>query len=580
MTDGDGPLPQIKIWILTVSTRVCTDAHVLKLEDEKDPEILRKAALLFRSHNRVLTKKVTDLARENAELRGDSAAVQLKLKTLEEQLAKLTREVFGKSSEKRAEPEAGRAGGEAGDAQKPKPETKPPQRGHGPKAQPKLPCVDVVHDLDEADKTCPQCGGGLEEMVGQYEEHEEIDVVPLRFVRKRHLRKKYRCSCSACIETAPGPDKLRAGNRYSINFAIFVATSKYADHLPLERQVRMMARDGLVVTSQTLWDQIEMLERLVASVHPRLLEYLRSKPLLGADETTWNLFGAKPGQGKSWFVWVVQAENAVFYALRGSREHKIAIELLAAYKGKVMCDGYDAYVTLAAQCPGIVLLHCWAHVRRKFIDIESFFPQECGEIVGLVRKLYAIEKKCPRADVDKRRELRDRESRKIIDEIVAWVWQTLPTCLPESGLRKAIGYMIHMWAGLVLFLDDPTIPLDNNAAERAARGPVVGRKNHYGSRSVRGTEVAATFYSLIESAKLNGIDPRFYLRVAVHASQRGHPVPLPHELKQMLIDDAIDPADYDDDTAGIVAAAMMALRSTVATVTTDDAAVSAARSES
>jgi hypothetical protein len=134
----------------------------------------------------------------------------------------------------------------------------------------------------------------------------------------------------------------------------------------------------------------------------------------------------------------------------------------------------------------------------------------------------------------------------------------LPKCLPESGLHKAIGYMVHMWPGLVLFLDDPRIPLDNNGTERGARSPVVGRKNHYGSHSLRGTEVAATLYSLVESAKLNGLEPRFYLRVAVREGLRHETVPLPHEVKALLAQGKLDPTDYDDDIEAIVDAALAA----------------------
>ena len=150
------------------------------------------------------------------------------------------------------------------------------------------------------------------------------------------------------------------------------------------------------------------------------------------------------------------------------------------------------------------------------------------------------------------------KSRPIVDKIVEWFYRTLPKCLPESGLHKAIGYMVHMWPGLVLFLDDPRIPLDNNGTERAARGPVVGRKNHYGSHSLRGTEVAATFYSLVESAKLNDLEPRFYLRVAAREGLRHETVPLPHEVKALLAEGKLDPTNYDDAIEGIVDAALAA----------------------
>lgn len=545
---------------------MCIVARVSRLAEEKDPEILRKAVVLLENHNRALSKKIAEVLRELqraraelAALKGESVDKQLRLEALEQQLASLTKQVFGPSSEKRPsddEPEgaAPERDGESDENEKKK------RPGHGPTKQPTLPRIEVDHKLEEADKTCPSCGGALEEMKGQYEEHDEIDVVPLRFVIKHHRRQKYTCRCGACVETALGPDKLCAGGRYSVAFAIYVAISKYCDHLPLERQVRMMARDGLVVTSQTLWDQIEQLAWIVESVMPRLRAYILGQPVVGADETKWELFGKKPGQAKSWYVWVMRADDAVYYAIRGSRSATTAKELLAGFAGVLMCDGYDAYISLAKQYPRVVLAHCWAHVRREFLEIEKSFPTACREVLDLIGKLYHLERECPKGPEgdERRKQIRHESSRSVIDAIVEWFYRTLPKCLPESGLHKAIGYMVHMWSGLVLFLDDPRIPLDNNGSERAARGPVLGRKNHYGSRSLRGTEVAATFYSLVESAKLNGLEPRLYLRVAVRAGLRHDTVPMPHEVKAMLAAGALAPADFDDNVEGIVYAALAA----------------------
>jgi transposase len=544
---------------------VRTVAGVSRLAEEKDPEILRKAVVLLENHNRELSKKIAAVLRqlqqaraELAALKGESGGKQLRLEALEQQLAKLTKQVFGPSSEQRPGSEGPAGAAPESDDGKSDDEDKKKRRGHGPTEQPKLPRIDVDHELDEADKTCPACGGALEEMAGQYEEHDEIDVVPMRFVIKHHRRKKYACRCGACIETALGPDKLCAGGRYSVGFAIQVAIEKYDDHLPLERQVRRMGREGLVVTSQTLWDQIEQLAWVIESVLPRLLAYLLGHGVVGADETSWELMGKKVGQSKSWWVWVLRTDDAVYYAIRGSRGAATAAELLRGFAGILMCDGYSAYLSLALQYPRVLLAHCWAHVRREFLDIEKSFPTACGEILRLIGQLYHLEKPCPAgaAGQEERKKIRDKDSRQVVDAIVGWFYRTLPTCLPESGLHKAIGYLVHMWPGLVLFLDDPSIPLDNNGTERAARGPVIGRKNHYGSRSLRGTEVAATFYSLVESAKLNGIDPRLYLRVAVRAGLRHETVPLPHEVKSRLADGTLRPADFDDDTEGIVHAAL------------------------
>jgi transposase len=237
-------------------------AVVQRLDAEMDPKILRQAVSLLERHNETLAKRVAELELELAEAKGTSAQeLQRRLALMEQQLGQMKKNLFGASSE--------RSNRERGDAEGPKPRT-----GHGPTKQPELLTVPVVHDLDDPDKVCTQCGGALEEMDDQFEEHTEVAFIPCRYVLKRHLRKKYRCKCGACIETAPGPDKLICGGRYSLGFAIHVATSKYCDHLPLERQVRMMARDGLCVTSQTLWDQIEALSRLVSKALPRLLAYI------------------------------------------------------------------------------------------------------------------------------------------------------------------------------------------------------------------------------------------------------------------------------------------------------------------
>ena len=521
-----------------------------RLDQEKDPNVLHQAIELLQHHNRALAAKIAELLRELAEAKGDSGFQQVRIAGLEKQLAKLTKQVFGPSTEQR--PAGATEDGQSEDEKKKK------KSGHGPTKQPKLLVVDVDHTLDDADKTCPSCGGGLQEMKDQFEEAGEIDVLPMRFIYKNHRRQKYTCTCGSCIDTALGPDKLVPGGRYSVDFAIYVAISKYCDHLPLERLVRMMSRDGLVVTSQTLWDQIERLARIVASVLPRLLSHVLGHRVVGADETTWEMFDKKPGQGKSWYVWVFRVDTAVYYAIRDGRGHEKVEALLATFAGVLMCDGYAGYVKLSTKYPRVSLAHCWAHVRREFVETEKTSPALCGEVLDLLGKLYAIEKKCRAPGGEDLATARNTKSRLVIDEIVAWVYKAVPKCLPESGLHKAIGYMLNMWPGLVLFLDDPGIPLDNNGTERAARGPVLGRKNHYGSHSLRGTEVAATLYSLVESAKLNDLEPRLYLRVAVRAGLRNETVPLPHEVKALLAEGKLDPSEFDDHTEGIVHAALAA----------------------
>lgn len=496
---------------------------VLDLENEKDIELLRQVAILLEKENKRLSTEVVALTKQLLVAQGkDKEMLQLRLLQLEQQLAAQNKRLFGQSSEKRP----GEKSSE--DAEN---KTKKPQKGHGPTAQPKLLELDVEHSLDEPDKTCSACGGELKAWEGQYEETEEVDIIERRFVLKKHKQKKYRCNCGGCVETAPGPQKLFAGARYSTNVAIEIAILKYVDHIPLERTVRIFGREGLAITSQTLWDYIEHVARLVEPAYDRLRTSLLHEPVVGADETWWRLMG-KGNESKRWHVWALSAARGIYFTLEDSRGSKAAEALLCGYQGTVMCDGYSVYETMAKRFPGLLLAHCWAHVRRKFVDIETAFPAETAEILGLIRELYQIESQCapgPDGDTERQR-LRHEKSRGVVERIQQWVYATYPMCLPESGLAKAIRYMGGMWPGLVRFLDNPRVGLDNNQTERALRGPVIGRKNYYGSRSLRGTEVAAIFYSLFESAKLVGVDPKEYLRTALRAAMNGEVIPLPHEV--------------------------------------------------
>jgi transposase len=493
----------------------------MTLGNVSDIETVRKAALLLEAENQKLVREVTKLRRELHELKGgDPEQLALQLEGLENQLATLRQKIFGDSSEKRRR------------STKDEAERKEPQRGHGPKPQPKLAIVEQVHFADGADKVCGACGGELRAWEGQFEESEEIDVLERRFVITKHKRQKYHCRCGQCVETAPGPVKLFAGARYSPKFAATVAVAKYADHLPLERQVRTMARDGLDVDSQTLWDQINALARILEPAHARLHAHVLSQSAIGADETTWRLMGAdgkrQGGEGKKWQTWAVVAPDAVSYKILDSRSAAAAGEVLGSYAGTVICDGYTAYESLRKQTGRFRLAHCWAHVRRKFVEIEAQYPQACGEVLDLIGQLYDVERRAQTGPPSERLRLRREESKPLVKKIHTWAVTT--PALPESGLGKAIAYMGGIWDGLQVFLDHADIAIDNNATERALRGVVLGRKNHYGSRSRRGTEVAALFYSLIESAKLVGVGPQTYLQTATNAALRGTTLPLPHEL--------------------------------------------------
>lgn len=500
-----------------------------RLEQINDVKTLQQVASHLEKTTIRQSKKIARLRAENARLKGEHADPQMELKLLKEQLAAMQREVFGESSERRPREE--------------KPtddESKAPRHGHGPKSQPNLPVEAVTHTLEEGDRTCQICGETATEMGDQAEESEEITVVEVEYKVLKHRRQKYRCRCNEQVMTAPGPAKHIPGGRYSVDFAVHVAEEKYLDHLPLERQVKRMGRAGLDVDSQTLWDQINVLARILEPTYQALCKMVLELGVVYADETSWR--NHENSNTSKWWTWCVATDDIATYRILNSRSQKAAKKVLSGFEGIAMTDGYTAYQSLARSSQNLKLAHCWAHVRRKFLEAADVNRDLSEQAVRLINTLFEIEREVPRAGPDAtddekqrilelRRRVRQDKSKPVIKELLEWAGKHDGAVLPRSKLGKAISYMINLWEGLTLFLEDPRIPLDNNAAERALRGVVIGRKNHYGSKSKRGTEVAALFYTLFETAKLSGVDPRAYITLAAKRAIADHgAVTLPSDL--------------------------------------------------
>ena len=492
---------------------------MINVSTESDIERLRQVAQLLQAENDRLHSRLKKLAEELSQASGGEAdRLELELGLLREQLHARNQTIFGTSSEKRK-----REAKAKGDAP-----PKEPKRGHGPTEQPELPIHETVYELDEADLACPKCGGELSAMKGQFEESEIVDVVERSFRIVREKRQKYVCSCGECVETALGGEKPVVGGRYSLAFAAAVAADKFEDHNPLARQVRQMGRVGLTVSSQALWDQTLGLARHLRPSYDALKDFILKAGVVGMDETPWPLLAK--GKSKKWWVWSLCRPEAVYYEIAPTRSAAEVGALLGDYSGIVMCDGYAAYPSFIKNrdAPGpLVLANCWSHARRKFVTAQKSYPV-AEEMLALLAQLYSIEHEA-KGDLKVRAELRRLKSAPVIDEIQAWLLTQY--ALPKSSLGKAITYTSKLWSGLTLFLNDPRVPLDNNATERSIRGIALGRKNHYGSKSQRGTEVAALYYSLIESAKLAGLNSREYLEEAARrAILNPGTVTLPHHF--------------------------------------------------
>jgi transposase len=352
-------------------------------------------------------------------------------------------------------------------------------------------------------------------MQGQFETSEMIDVVEVSYRVVQVKQQKYACRCGGCIETAPGPERATPGGRYSLDFAIKVAIDKYLDHLPLARQERILRRHGLVVTSQTLWDQLSALGRRLESASRALLARVLAQPVVGLDQTGWPRLDGKGD--KPWQMWCLTSPGVVVHRIRDDKGAETFKSLMGNYRGVIVCDALKTHEAGARGNDAIALAGCWAHVYRKFEEAQPDHP-EANLAMKWIGQLYDIDERVE-GDLAKKTELRATESAEIIATMKTWLWTQ--ATLKTLSIGNAAAYVVANWDRLTRFLHDARIPLDNNGTERAIRGPVVGRKNHYGSKSRRGTEVAAIFYSLLETAKLQHVDPAAYLRDAALAHSRG-----------------------------------------------------------
>ena len=387
-------------------------------------------------------------------------------------------------------------------------------KGHsgGPRKQPELPQVERVFELDEADQICPSCGGELSAMDGQFEESEMIDVVEVRYELVQVKQQKYVCKCGSCVETAIGPERAKPGSRYSLLFALKAIIDKYVYHLPLARQERILKRHGAKVSRQTLWDLIGGVATELEPAYDALFSRLLERGVIGLDQTSWKRLDNK--DAKPWQMWCLTSNDTVLHAIRDDKSAATFEELVGNYQGVIVCDALSTHGAGASKHEGITLAGCWAHVMRRFKESVDDHPEaEIG--LNYIGKLYELDEEGKRA-----------ECVEVLDEMKQWLWTLAP--LKTLSIGKAARYALNNWERLILFVDDPEIPLDNNQTERGIRGPVVGRKNHWGSKSRRGTEVASVLYTLIETAKLNGLNPAEYMLEAVRAARRGEVLmPLP-----------------------------------------------------
>lgn len=379
-----------------------------------------------------------------------------------------------------------------------------------------LPRIEIQHDLPEAEKRCP-CGC-QKERIGE-EVSEQIDIIPAKVQVLKHIRFKYACKqCDGAPETAPMPPQPIPKSQASPGFLAYIVTSKYADALPLYRQCHILKRSGIDYARNTLCHQVvkagELLQPLINLMHEQLLEY----PVLQMDETTVQVL-KEPGrtaQNKS-YMWVMRGgppdQRSILFNYDPGRGQQVATRLLADYRGYLQTDAWHAYD--AVHSDTVAAVGCWAHARRKFKDAEKALGKgkaspRLTQAIAFIQKLYAVEKPIKNADTETRLKARQENSLPILTKFKAWLDKQ--NVNPSSKLGEAILYTLKIWSRLTVYCSDGRLEIDNNEVENKIRPFAVGRKNWLFSTSQSGAKSSANLYSIIETAKANGLNEYEYLR--------------------------------------------------------------------
>jgi transposase len=391
----------------------------------------------------------------------------------------------------------------------------PPRRDYS-----HLPFVEEFHDLDDDKKGCPHCGLPFEPFPGTEDSTVvEIDVrAHRRVIRRRRYKPGCVCPDNPGIITAPGPAKLIPKGIFGISVWVEVLLDKYLFYRPTYRLLADLQTHDLGLSQGSLTSALQRLVPLFAPVYEKLGEHSQKQTLWHADETRWLVFVTCEGKvGYRWYLWVFHAEEVVYFILAMGRAHDVPEKHLGPVESGIMVvDRYKAYPAIDKVKAGLIILaFCWAHQRRDFLDVARSWPQLEGWGLAWVQRigeLYQLNDK--RVEVLEQPEAfkqADKEVREKVKEMQEQAQKELEQAEVHPAKKHVLESMGNHWTGLTVFVEHPEVPMDNNTAERAHRGPVVGRKNYYGSGALWSGQLAAMLFSLFQTLALWNINPRKWL---------------------------------------------------------------------
>jgi transposase len=366
---------------------------------------------------------------------------------------------------------------------------------------------------------CPHCGAALRRMGEDVSEY--LEFVPEHFKVIRTVRPKMSCPKCSTVVQAPAPSRPIPKSIAGAGLLAHVAVSKYLDHLPLYRQSEIYARQGIDLDRSTMAGWIGAISSLVEPLVDAIGRHVIASAKIHADDTPVPVLDPGNGKTKTGRLWVYVRDDrpggsndppAAWYRYTKTREGSHPRRHLAQFRGVLQADAFAGFNTLYEN-GAIREAACWAHARRKFYDLhEATNSPLAAEALDRIQTLYAIEGRIRGRPPDERRTTRQAQAVPLLDQLHQWLVGILSKVSAKSEIASAINYSLKRWPALKLYCDDGLLEIDNNAAERALRGPVLSRKNFLFAGADSGGERAAAMYSLLETAKLQGLNPEAYLR--------------------------------------------------------------------
>lgn len=452
---------------------------------------------------------------------------QLKL-VMSEQLGELQSTIYGASSERYKKPSKNK-----------EPKLPPMPRPKLPSERyPNVPVREELLPFNEV-PTCDACGSALVDS-GMTEDSEQLNVIPKRFEIVRWVRPKFRCSCHSCIKLPPVPPRIIPGSSYSDKMILDVVTSKYCDLIPVQRYVAMAARSGLKgLPPQSLIELTHQFAQFVRPVYEIIKQELKTSRVLHADETPHKML--EGSDTKSWYLWGFSTARLCFLECHNTRSGDVASDILKTSNCEILISdvfsGYGKAVritNLFRQAHGQPLIqnaNCNAHARRYFIKSLNGYP-DAKFYLDHYHDIYQLESECKSKPPDETFKLR-MKMKEMFETMLNRATTQQSSYPSQLKFGKALNYFVENYDGLTLFLEHVDVAIDNNLQERLLRSHVVGRKTWYGTHSERGAETAAILFSIVETCKLNQVNPREYFEKLAQDMLQGKKPYTPKEFADL-----------------------------------------------